>query len=276
MAFQNGGRPTPTRSFSVVSAPGAAELQIAMRVSGDFTALAASLTPGSPAQLQGPFGDFVFDKRARRAVMLAGGVGITPFISMIRWAEATSWPGQLTLIYAVRDSADVPFLPELDDWARRGRLRVIYAVSGSGAEQLAAAGREVVTERINQAFLSKLVAANSRYYICGPAGFGKAMLDGLTALGVPPAATTTEAFGQTGSQHSRGIQLAVFSLTALAIAGGVGYLALKSMISQSGAGTSGSSTASPAANGGGAASSTNPAANSPAATPYQTPTTGAS
>ena len=83
-----GGANDVGHAFSIVSAPFEGELVIAtrMRDSAYKRALKA-MRPGAKVRLDGPFGSLTLhNKRARAAVLIAGGIGITPFMSMIRQA----------------------------------------------------------------------------------------------------------------------------------------------------------------------------------------------
>src|SRR5665213_1716250 len=100
ISFMHNNRPTPARCFSITSSPTEQGLlQFGIRVHGNFTKTAMqSLIPGSKVIIEGPFGNFVFNaERDRSALMLAGGIGITPFISMLRYAARLQLPNDILL-----------------------------------------------------------------------------------------------------------------------------------------------------------------------------------
>jgi len=109
-----------TRTFSLVSAPGEATLEIATRVrTSAFKRLLASLPQGSPVHLRGPGGRFGMPAGDGPVVMLATGIGITPFVSMLRDAAAKGSRRPITLFFANRRPGDAPYLDELQALRRR-------------------------------------------------------------------------------------------------------------------------------------------------------------
>jgi ferredoxin-NADP reductase len=88
ISFLHNKRPTPARCFSVTSSPtDQGYLQFGIRIHGHFTKTAAqNLIPGSKVIVEGPYGNFVFSaERDRSALFLAGGIGVSPFMSMLRY-----------------------------------------------------------------------------------------------------------------------------------------------------------------------------------------------
>src|SRR3954471_17859544 len=105
----------PSRTFTLASAPHEPELMIAtrMRDSGFKRALAA-LPVGASVRLEGPAGLMTLhEDAARPAVFLAGGIGITPFLSMVRDARARRLSHRIVLFYSNRRPQDAAFLGEL-------------------------------------------------------------------------------------------------------------------------------------------------------------------
>lgn len=110
------------RIFSLVSAPFEAELAIAtrMREGSAFKRALRSLPPGAKLELRGPRGVMTLhEDRRRAAVFIAGGIGITPFMSMLRQAAHDRLAQRLFLICSNRRQEDTPFLAELQDLARQ-------------------------------------------------------------------------------------------------------------------------------------------------------------
>jgi ferredoxin-NADP reductase len=120
IGFTRRGRPTPMRCFSIVSSPSDDALQFAMRVRGNFTQVAATLAAGDDVYVQGPFGDFTIDPvYDQRVVMLAGGIGITPFLSMIRDLTERHIALPITLLFSNRSAHSIPFMDQLQTLARQ-------------------------------------------------------------------------------------------------------------------------------------------------------------
>jgi ferredoxin-NADP reductase len=102
-------------TFSIVSAPFEDELVVATRMPDSaFKRAIKSLSSGSQAKLQGPFGSLTLhNDRARPAVFIAGGIGITPFMSILRQAAKDQLPQHFVLLYSNRRPEDTAFLAEL-------------------------------------------------------------------------------------------------------------------------------------------------------------------
>ena len=102
-------------TFSLVSAPFQDDLVVATRMRDSaFKRAFKSLPIGAPAQLEGPFGSLTLhNNRARPAVFIAGGIGITPFMSILRQAAKDQLPQRLLLLYSNRRPEDAAFLAEL-------------------------------------------------------------------------------------------------------------------------------------------------------------------
>jgi len=116
LADPAGGANDIGHAFSIVSAPFEDELVVAtrMRDSAYKKALKA-LAPGAAVRLDGPFGSLTLhNKRSRAAIFIAGGIGITPFVSMTRQATRDRLAQQIVLLYSNRRPEDAAFLDELE------------------------------------------------------------------------------------------------------------------------------------------------------------------
>jgi ferredoxin-NADP reductase len=112
MATDAGGN---TRTLSIASAPHEKDLMVAMRMRDTgFKQAASALPMGAPFLLEGPYGNLVLHRDiARPAVFLAGGIGITPFRSMIRHTTEIGTAHRISLFYSIRRLEEGAFLEEL-------------------------------------------------------------------------------------------------------------------------------------------------------------------
>jgi predicted ferric reductase len=100
--------------FSVASAPGEHRLEVSIKAAGDYTRdLHDRLQPGTPAKAAGPFGGFDYRPGGRRQVWIAGGVGITPFMSWIRSLEQ-DFDREVSFFYSIARETDALYLEEID------------------------------------------------------------------------------------------------------------------------------------------------------------------
>jgi ferredoxin-NADP reductase len=152
------------------------------------------LKPGDKIEAGGPVGKFTFDRtEADSIVLMSGGVGITPMMSITRYLTERSWPGDIFFIHTCRTPADFIFANEIATLERRNpKLHVAVTVSKPEGT-----GWKGHRGRITAEWLKEIVPdlASRRIHICGP----PSMMDGtkalLAELGVPPEQVKTEAFG---------------------------------------------------------------------------------
>ncbi len=206
IGFRVHGRPTPMRCFSILSAPhNQGVLQFGIRIGGDYTQRLAHLKVGETVSVRGPFGNFVIDPQYDRSVvMLAGGIGVTPFLSMIRSATSRGSKIPLTLLYSCQNQENIPFLGDLLELERQNpnfNLQ-IFITSGDSTPM---PGVKISRGRINGATLGSMVGNRLNghtFFVCGPGGFITGMTDLLISKSVRPECIVSEAFSQKVADQS--------------------------------------------------------------------------
>lgn len=173
-------------AFSIVSAPFQDELVITtrMRDSAYKRALSA-LSIGTSVKLDGPFGSLALhNNRAQPAVFIAGGIGITPFMSIVRQATKDQLPQQMILLYSNRRPEDAAFLVELQQLARENsNFQLIATMTGMEKSQKPWGGETgLIDERLVRRISRNLAAPI--YYLVGPPGMVEAMRQTLSAADV--------------------------------------------------------------------------------------------
>jgi glycine betaine catabolism B len=121
----------PSRLFSISSSPTETDwIAITCKMTGTpFKEGLRALKPGSRVEVFGPLGDLMYDPN-RPTVMIAGGIGITPFRGMIRYAIDTGANSPIVLLYSARTPEELAFRTELDDMAKRHpSLAIHYTVT---------------------------------------------------------------------------------------------------------------------------------------------------
>ncbi|MGR3662379.1 MAG: ferredoxin reductase family protein [Paracoccaceae bacterium] len=171
--------------FTISSAPGEDNLRFTMKVLGDWTRkVRDELVAGGEVDVRGPYGRFDTDNGRNKQVWLAGGIGLTPFLSTIRAMK----PGdkrEIHLVYASRNEEDAIFLDELRERvANLSNVTLVPLYSEEG--QLA---------RVD-IMKSKLVDPldSFDYFMCGPKPMIDGLVKGLAEEGVPRGNIHTEAF----------------------------------------------------------------------------------
>jgi len=188
-----GGKPM-VRCYSICSPPESKNfLEISVKRQGAVSgALHATLRRGSTLLVRRPAGPFVYPEGdGRPLVLLAGGVGITPLISMLRHAVVADPGRDVTLVLSVKTPEDVPFRAELAEIAaRHPHARVVFAVTRG------AAGPGMHAGRVDVDLLLRITGGPGRavYCICGPLPMIDGMKRLLASLGVPDEQVHAEAF----------------------------------------------------------------------------------
>ena len=147
---------------------------------------------GDVVTIDGGYGDFYFrDGMSQTLVLVAGGIGITPLMSMIRHVDEAQLGVDLTLLYSAAAPSEFVFYEELQGIAaRRANVRCHFTVTQPSDD--AWEGR---VGRIDSAWLStQATAPNALYYLCGPRGFAEDMAALLTQLGVSEPQIRREAW----------------------------------------------------------------------------------
>lgn len=157
-------------AFSIVSAPFENHLTVATRMRDSaFKRALKSMAIGTTVQIDGPFGSLILhNNRARPAVFVAGGIGITPFMSIVRQASRDQLPQNLVLLYSNRRPEDAAFLDELQEIERQNKnFRLIATMTQMGKSTRSWSGETgPVSEKIIKHIGSELVS--SIYYLAGP------------------------------------------------------------------------------------------------------------
>jgi predicted ferric reductase len=187
--------PAEEHHFTISSAPTAGPLTSTIKQSGDFTRTIGATRPGDRVAVRGPFGRFSHTLRpeAKDIVFIAGGIGITPIMSMLRHMRDTAADIDVLLIYGSRTEDDIVFRQELDEIAagQRPRLTVVHLLSEPRGNWNGETG---LVDRDNVARLAGEGYAAKMYYVCGPPGMMRKVFAALREVGVPPDRIEYERF----------------------------------------------------------------------------------
>jgi predicted ferric reductase len=169
--------------FSVASAPGDRQLEVAIKAVGDYTRqLRDDIRSGDAARVAGPFGGFDYRRGGKEQVWIAGGIGITPFLSWIRSLDA-GFDRDVAFYYSVAHEGEALYLDEIERAGKEHPNFVPHVVvadrDGFLTAKKATAGRNL---------------ADVWVYMCGPPPMMKAFSDGFRRLGVPRSRLRWEEF----------------------------------------------------------------------------------
>lgn len=188
------------RSYSICSSPtqtGYIEITPKRMPNGHVSVfLNDRALPGLQVRATGPHGHFYFDEhKDKRIVLIAGGSGITPMISMLRYIDDLCLSIEVTLIYCIRTEADVIFEAELLELERRlSKFRYVLVLSQPGPGWSGARGH--LSREFIEAQISNL--KTSTFFLCGPPPMMENCRQLLTLAEVDPANIKQESFGAAG------------------------------------------------------------------------------
>src|SRR5215216_1138761 len=180
----------PIRHFTITSSPTEDFIMISTRIRDTpYKKRLSSLEENTTiVKVRGPEGKFTLhEDNSKSAVFLSGGIGVTPFRSMIKYATANQLPVKIIMFDSNRNQNNILYKKEFDECANMNKnLKVVYSVTEEegGEEQPAQTSSPSIAwngerGRIDKAMLTRYLSDNdikdSIFYICGPPGMVKAM-----------------------------------------------------------------------------------------------------
>jgi len=164
-----------TRPLSIASSPTEDFLLFSTKISQSaFKQRFNNLEISDKVKIMGPMGMFILKEDAKEIILLGGGIGITPFRDMIKYAGDKRLPIKLTLLYSNKTPDDIVYKEEWGVFeGKNPNLKVVHTITDNATWH----GRK---GRINEAMIREFCndMNNAMFYICGPPG----MVDGLSNL----------------------------------------------------------------------------------------------
>ena len=199
VAFSIGGA-RMNRSYSISSSPTQrdyVDLTVRREPRGAVSRhIVDLLKVGSPIEVGGPVGRFTFDgTESDSIVLIGGGVGITPMMSITRYLTERAWGGEIFFVYVCRAPVDLMFRDAIAELQRLNpKLHVAITMTrAEGSEWKGPRGH------LTKEFLTQTIPelAARRIHLCGPPAMMDSVKAILAELGVPPDQLKTEQFGLT-------------------------------------------------------------------------------
>jgi predicted ferric reductase len=191
LSLLHNGRRTEPHPFTISSSPTGGDLSVSVKAVGDFTSAVKDTTRADGAYIDMPYGTFSFlNYDAPNLAFIAGGIGITPFISMLRYMVDKKLERNVLLIWGNKTEKDIAFKSELEKmtWAMPS-LRIIHVLSNqqdwSGDKGYVDA---VLLEKLLDGF------GNPQVFVCGPPVMMTKVVKALQQVGVPKARIHFERF----------------------------------------------------------------------------------
>lgn len=185
------GRRTSSHPFTLSSSPSADTISITAKSVGDFTSTLKQARVSDRAFIDAPFGTFSFlNHDAPALVFIAGGIGITPFMSMLRYLRDNEPGKEVLLLWGNKTEEDILFRGELEHMTKAmPSLKAVHVIS----RQKSWTGEKGhVDAGLIQRYLSRI--ERREFFVCGPPAFMTSVTASLKGLGVSGARIHCERF----------------------------------------------------------------------------------
>lgn len=182
-----------SKSYTISSIPSDEFVVLTIKRSGDVSSSILDMQIGDKILFDGPHGNFYPENLTENIVMIAGGIGVTPFYSIIRSLIESKSNSKITLIYSNKTKQNIIFFDDLNKLSNKDpNLKIIYCLTQEKTDN------PFISElrRIDQNIINKYApyTKNTSYYICGSIKFTGDMWQSLKSMNVSEEDIFTEAF----------------------------------------------------------------------------------
>jgi ferredoxin-NADP reductase len=182
------------KPYSMSSSPlNLTSLEFGIKIAGDFTQKMAQLKKGDIIGIEMPYGVFTYKKDIyKNTVMLAGGIGITPFVSMIRYARVAAPKNAITLMYFNVNEKEIAYKKTFDELSRDyPQFSIRYFVDKPLSPEWSGGSGFIDEEKIQKTVSS---FEDGYFLMCGPAPFMQTAQKILESKNVPKNHIKREVF----------------------------------------------------------------------------------
>lgn len=181
-----------THHFSFSSSPTEQDhIEFTKKLSdSEYSAALRAAKAGDWARIDAPYGQFTFEGEYPKIALLGGGIGITPFRSIAKYAADKGLNSKITLFYGCRTPADIVFRDEWESAGKNSNLKVVLTVNEASPGWKGRTG-------VIDAEMIKRELPNYKehiFFACGPPGMVKAMQTLVESLGLPKEKLKLEYF----------------------------------------------------------------------------------
>ena len=165
----------------------------------EFSSALKTLKQGDWARIDAPYGQFTFEGEHPKIGLLAGGIGITPLVSICKYCTDTHLNTKITLLYGCRTQNDFAFKKELEAMQEQNpNLKIVFTVNEATDNWNGAVGV------INMDMVKKEIPdyKETMFYTCGPPPMVEVMEKLVESLGLPKTQLKREYFSGYTQEHS--------------------------------------------------------------------------
>ncbi|MBI2641682.1 FAD-dependent oxidoreductase [Candidatus Roizmanbacteria bacterium] len=170
--------------FSITSSPHTKDyLEFCLKVYGNWTRALIDGKVGDTLLLSGPYGRTILDDSIKYLVLLIGGVGIAPAISLLRYVKEEAKPIIIDLLYGNRNQETSAYKDEIDQLYKSIKGKVVHVLSHLSETDQWDGYKGFISEEIIKKEVN--LSADPTFYMCGPLIFIQKMEVALKNLGIP-------------------------------------------------------------------------------------------
>lgn len=169
--------------FTISSQPGNGELAITVKNLGDYTASLKDLSKGCRVAFDGPYGVFTPKQGERDHIFIAGGIGITPFISILSEWDFAGIKNSVTLIWSTRTAQDMTHKELFERIECKNSRFQFFPVISRGQPDSASSKR--IAKNMLESVTYQKDLKNTLVYICGPEQMMTYVVKELKSIGIP-------------------------------------------------------------------------------------------
>jgi ferredoxin-NADP reductase len=189
------------RSYSIASAPrrGRLELTVEDLPDGEVSPyLSEELHDGDMLELRGPIGGYFTwtEREGGPLLLVAGGSGVVPLMSILRYRKEIGDQTPATLLYSSRSWEEIIYREELDRLAADPTVRVVHTLTRMQPDGWLGYARRIDGEMLRE--VAGASHGGGLAYVCGPTPLVESVASNLVAIGYAPEQVKTERFGPTG------------------------------------------------------------------------------
>jgi len=189
----NSGEKQLTHTFSFSSSPTEQNfIEFTKKfTNSEYSTALKAIKVGDRVKIDAPYGSFTFMGEHEKILLLAGGVGITPFRSMCRYSTDLQLSSAIVLLYGCRTEDDIVFGAELKDMQQQNpKLKVIFVLSEAGSNWRGKVGF-ITADFIKEEVLDY---KERLFFACGPPAMVVAIGKAVAELGLPKTQLKLESF----------------------------------------------------------------------------------
>lgn len=178
--------------FTISSSPRQNNIRLTVKELGDFTNKFGEIEPGTTAFIEGPYGNFTLESSSSsHNILISGGIGITPAMSILNDLKDSRKRHEITLIYGTPSKEQTPFYDEIQKLSESLNLKVVHVfeeATGEWAGETGFISEEIIKKYSPEDF------SDCEFFVCGPPIMMDVVEKALKEWGVPVYKVHSERF----------------------------------------------------------------------------------